>query len=132
MKLRIFSILLICATCFSSCKKEEQWDESLNGTWKEVTSYNAKSLQSNCEIVFDKEDMLICGTSITDNLGGRSNVHALNGQIWINYKLAFRMHTEYRYDYYFDNNFLYITEENTTKNIGTLTTTSSFKKYERK
>lgn len=133
MKNKISSLLLLCfiSVLFFSCSKKDPWDDKLNGSWKEVTVFNAKSLLGNCNLYFENGLMTICDKSITDNLGKNSNVHAEDGQIWIDYQLSFRTHMEYRYDYSFDGDYLLITEETTSDYLGLPKGSSLIKKYER-
>ena len=114
MKNSIFIFALI-ALAFVSCKKETDWDAALNGKWQEVTTNNLRALPSNCDIIFDYGVMVICGESIGKQLNQKSEVNAHDGQVWISYKLSFRKHEEYRYDYQFEGGYLWIMEETTTQ-----------------
>jgi hypothetical protein len=111
-----------------SCKKDSGWDMPLNGTWEEVSNNNSRSLPSHCNIQFTDGEMVICDESIGKDLNKKSNVYAQNGQIWISYKLGFRKHEEYRYDYEFDGVYLWIIEE-TTPGFNSVINNSSAKKY---
>lgn len=101
---------------FSACEKQEEgWDERLDGRWIEVAPFNAKSLPAGCEIVLDRGFMSICDEKLGSDLNAKSGVQSGNGQIWINYRLSGQRHTEYRYDYAFDGDFLWLSEEQTSK-----------------
>ena len=112
----------------SSCKKSETWDTPLNGKWEEVTNNNSRALPSNCNLEFQDGVMIICNESLGKDLNEESKVHSLDGQIWISYRLTFRKHEEYRYDYQFEGEYLWIMEENTT-NLGTIINNPKAKKY---
>lgn len=94
-----------------SCKKSNGWDEALNGEWVEVVPSNQRALPSNCELKFENESIIICNESIGASLNNDSKVHAKNGQIWISYRLSFRKHEEYRYDYVLDGTTLWLKED---------------------
>lgn len=114
-----------------SCKKETTWETPLNGTWVEESSNNSRSLPSTCNIQFQDGVMILCDESIGENLNKKSKLHAQNGQIWISYKLSFRKHEEYRYDYQFEGEYLWIMEE-TTPNFNNVINNSKAKKYRKK
>jgi hypothetical protein len=122
---------IVSSILFTSCKKEVFWDMPLNGTWVEVTNNNPKALPSNCTIEFADGVMVICDESIGANLNHDSKIFANNGQVWISYKLSFRKHEEYRYDYQFEGEYLWIMEE-TTKAFTPVINHSKAKKYRRK
>jgi hypothetical protein len=124
-QLIIFTFISII---FISCKKEASWDAPLNGKWVEVSNINTRALPSNCNIEFSDGVMIICDESIGKNLNEDSKVHANNGQIWISYKLTFRKHEEYRYDYQFEDEYLWIMEE-TGSNYNPVINNPKAKKY---
>lgn len=111
-----------------SCEKESSWDTPLNGTWQEVSNNNTRALPSNCELEFEDGIMVICDESLGKDLNYDSQVHAQDGQIWISYRLTFRKHEEYRYDYEFEGEYLWIMEE-TTEQLGSIINNSNAKKY---
>lgn len=112
--LKLKNLLLVC-TLFAmlavSCKKDTVWDTPLNGKWEEVTNSNTRALPSNCNIEFADGVMIICDESIGKDLNHDSKIHASDGQIWISYRLSFRKHEEYRYDYQLEGKYLWIMEE---------------------
>lgn len=128
---KIFFIFILAAIFLSGCKKEQGWDSVLNGTWIEVSNNNTRALPSNCDIVFQDGNMIICDESIGADLNKKSRVYANNGQIWISYKLSFRRHEEYRYDYQFEGEYLWIMEE-TSEKFYTVIGQSQAKKYRKK
>jgi hypothetical protein len=75
--------------------------------------------------------MIICDESVGADLNKKSRVYANNGQIWISYKLSFRRHEEYRYDYQFEGEYLWIMEE-TSEKFYTAIGQSQAKKYRKK
>lgn len=127
LKQQLF-ILLSFIAVIGSCKKDSGWDTPLNGTWIEVTNNNSRALPSNCNIKFEDGVMVICDESIGKHLNQKSNVYAQDGQIWISYKLSFRKHEEYRYDYQFDGAFLWIMEE-TSSSASSVVNNPLAKKY---
>lgn len=128
---KILILFVLITTLLFSCKKEIAWDTPLNGTWVEVTTNNTKALPSNCTLEFNDGVMIICDESIGENLNHDSQIFANNGQIWISYRLSFRKHEEYRYDYQFDGEYLWIMEE-TTAQFNSIIGSSNAKKYRRK
>lgn len=123
--------LFICAILMTSCKKEESWESPLNGVWVEESNNNARSLPSKCTIQFQQGTMVICDESVGKDLNKDSQIHAQNGQIWISYKLSFRKHEEYRYDYEFEGEYLWIMEETTSK-FNSVINNPNAKKYRKK
>ena len=124
----IFPYLLVVAVLLSSCKKDAGWDTPLNGKWVEVSNYSSRALPSNCDLEFDNGVMVICGESVGADLNQKSEVFARDGQVWISYKLSFRKHEEYRYDYQFEGEYLWIIEE-TTSHLTSVTNQPGAKKY---
>lgn len=116
------------ALLIGSCKKESSWDTPLNGKWVEVSNNNTRALPSNCNVEFQDGVVVICDESIGKDLNQKSKVNAENGQIWISYRLSFRMHEEYRYDYQFEGEYLWLMEE-TTENYNTVINNKAAKKY---
>ena len=112
--LLLFTAALIVIS-FSGCNKGEDWDSKLNGNWAEQTMKTAKSLPSSCNVRFADRYMEICGKSLTEGLTSKSKIQAVNGQIWIEYKLASKKHIEYRFDYTFDGNDLWLIEDTDDK-----------------
>jgi hypothetical protein len=124
----LLTILTLLVITFSACKKTEVWDTPLNGKWEEVSNNNTRALPSNCFLEFQDGVMIICDESIGKDLNHESKVHANEGQIWISYRLSFRKHEEYRYDYQFEGEYLWIMEETTT-GLGTIIKNPKAKKY---
>ena len=124
----IFSFIILALT---SCKKDGGWDTPLNGTWEEVTNNNTRALPSNCNLVFEDGVMIICNESLGKDLNQDSRVFAQKGQIWISYRLSFRKHEEYRYDYQFEGEYLWIMEE-TSEHVGTIVQNPNAKKYRKR
>jgi hypothetical protein len=133
--MRILTVLIlaiICTVSISSCNKQTVgWDDRLNGRWVEVAPQNAKSLPAGCEIVFDQNFMSICNSTLGSDLNAKSGVNSENGQIWINYRLSGQRHTEYRYDYAFDGDYLWLSEEQ-SDNFLSVVSSGAAKKYIRK
>lgn len=100
----------------------------MNGTWVEVSNNNTRALPSNCNIEFQDGVMILCDESIGKDLNHESRIHAQNGQIWISYRLSFRKHEEYRYDYQFEGEYLWIIEETSSDYTPTINN-SKAKKY---
>lgn len=123
--------LFICFVFVTSCKKQESWETPLDGVWVEESNNNARSLPSKCTIQFQKGTMVICDESVGKDLNKDSKIYAQNGQIWISYKLSFRKHEEYRYDYEFEGEYLWIMEE-TTSNFNSVINHPKAKKYRKK
>jgi len=112
---KLFYLYFFVSLAFASCKKGGEWDAPLNGKWIEESNNNTRALPSNCNIEFQDGVMILCDESIGKDLNHESKIHAQNGQIWISYRLSFRKHEEYRYDYQFEGEYLWIIEETTTK-----------------
>ncbi len=130
MKIHLFILSLVCFT-LASCKKESGWDTALNGTWEEVSNNNTRALPSNCNLEFQNDVMVICNESLGKDLNQESRVHAQDGQIWISYRLSFRKHEEYRYDYQLEGEYLWIMEE-TTSTLNSISNNSKAKKYRKR
>ena len=121
-------IITLFTLILASCKKDAGWETRLNGKWEEFTNNNSRALPSNCFIEFQDGIMIICNESIGKDLNQKSDVFAKEGQVWISYKLSFRKHQEYRYDYQFEGEYLWIMEE-TTANKNTVINHPAAKKY---
>lgn len=117
---KIYPFLLVFTILFNSCKKESGWDAPLNGKWVEVSNFSSRALPSNCNLEFDNGIMIICGESVGKDLNHKSEVHARDGQVWISYRLSFRKHEEYRYDYQFEGEYLWIMEETTSNQMSVI------------
>ncbi len=130
MKTHLFILSLVCLS-LASCKKESGWDTALNGTWEEVSNNNTRALPSNCNLEFQNDVMVICNESLGEDLNQESRVHAQDGQIWISYRLSFRKHEEYRYDYQLEGEYLWIMEE-TTSTLNSISNNSKAKKYRKR
>jgi hypothetical protein len=130
LKIHLFILSLVCFT-LASCKKESGWDTALNGTWEEVSNNNTRALPSNCNLEFQNDVMVICNESLGKDLNQESRVHAQDGQIWISYRLSFRKHEEYRYDYQLEGEYLWIMEE-TTSTLNSISNNSKAKKYRKR
>jgi hypothetical protein len=128
---KIVSIFVLTSIFCWGCKKEQGWDTLLNGTWTEVSNNNTRALPSNCDIVFQDGTMILCDESLGADLNNKSRIYANEGQIWISYKLSFRKHEEYRYDYQFEGEYLWLVEE-TSEHLTTAINNSNAKKYRRK
>ncbi len=122
----LFFILFVAL--LSSCEKEKRWDDRLNGVWVESYTNNVKSLPSSCTVAFKEGEMMICNSSLTKDLGKKSEIYAENGKIWIRYQLPLRTHTEFRYNYAFDGTYLWLKEETSSKNFNIINTPGA-KKY---
>jgi hypothetical protein len=111
---RCLPLLFFSALFLFACEKQDEgWEARLNGRWVEVAAQNAKSLPAGCEIVFDRSFMSICNEELGSELNSKSGVNSGNGQIWINYRLSGQRHIEYRYDYAFDGDYLWLLEDQT-------------------
>lgn len=130
MKTHLFILSLVCLS-LASCKKESGWDTALNGTWEEVSNNNTRALPSNCNLEFQNDVMVICNESLGEDLNQESRVHAQDGQIWISYRLSFRKHEEYRYDYQLEGEYLWIMEE-TSSTLNSISNNSKAKKYRKR
>jgi hypothetical protein len=130
LKTHLFILSLVCLS-LASCKKESGWDTALNGTWEEVSNNNTRALPSNCNLEFQNDVMVICNESLGEDLNQESRVHAQDGQIWISYRLSFRKHEEYRYDYQLEGEYLWIMEE-TTSTLNSISNNSKAKKYRKR
>jgi hypothetical protein len=130
LKTHLFILSLVCLS-LASCKKESGWDTALNGTWEEVSNNNTRALPSNCNLEFQNDVMVICNESLGEDLNQESRVHAQDGQIWISYRLSFRKHEEYRYDYQLEGEYLWIMEE-TSSTLNSISNNSKAKKYRKR
>ena len=75
--------------------------------------------------------MSICDEAIGSDLNSKSGINSGNGQIWINYRLSGQRHIEYRYDYAFEGDYLWMIEEETSTQTSPIGS-SLAKKYRRK
>lgn len=121
-------LFLLTSVLTVSCEKGTEWDTPLNGKWVEVSNNNTRALPSNCDIEFADGVMILCNESIGKDLNHESKIHAQNGQIWISYRLSFRKHEEYRYDYELNGDSLWIIE-NTSPDFTPLLNNPKAKKY---
>jgi hypothetical protein len=126
---KFYLLLLLCSVLNFSCKKEnEGWDVRLNGKWTEDTPSNAKSLPLGCDLLFNDNYLEICNQSLTEDVNKKSGVYSENGQIYLQYNLGLKHHTEFRYDYQFEGDFLWLMEETTEKKMS-VANISGAKKY---
>lgn len=133
MKMRpnnfLFCLVLAVLSIVSSCSKESRtWDVRLNGRWTEDIPANAKSLPSGCDLLFNDNYFEVCQQALTSDVNTKSSLYSNDGQIYIEYNLGLKHHTEHRYDYEFEGEFLWLVEETTEKNTGARTV-SGAKKY---
>lgn len=112
-------LITCCLALFLfSCEREsETWDPRLNGRWTEVTPVNAKALPSGCDLLFNDNYFEICGQPLTKDVNTKSSLYSSDGQIYIQYNLGLKRHVEFRYDFTFEGEFLWIMEETTDKSI---------------
>jgi hypothetical protein len=130
IRIIIYSLLFV-SLILTGCKKEDKsWDARLNGLWIEVLPLAAKSLPEDCDLEFLQGSMYICNKDITGETNRKTRLYSDNGQIWINYSLAFKKHIEYRYDYEFDGDFLWLIE-NDDPGFTNVAGRTGAKKYQR-
>lgn len=129
----ITSIIGLCffvSFLFSCSKESKSWDVRLNGRWTEDIPANAKALPSGCQLIFNDNYFEVCGQALTSDVNTKSSLYSGDGQIYIEYNLGLKHHTEYRFDYEFEGDFLWLVEETTEKNTGA-SRISGAKKYKR-
>ncbi len=115
---------------FSCSKESKSWDGRLNGRWTEDIPANAKSLPSGCDLLFNDNYFEICQQALTSDVNTKSSLYSWDGQIYIEYNLGLKHHTEYRYNYEFEGEFLWLVEE-TTERVSGAKNISGAKKYKK-
>lgn len=132
VNVRCFLPALALFIGFSACEKQPSgWDDRLNGRWVEIAPNNAKSLPAGCEILLGRSFMSICDENVVANLNSKAGVNSAQGQIWINYRLGGQRHSEYRYDYAFDGDYLWLSEDQSS-DYHPLVGIGTSKKYRKK
>lgn len=126
----VLSTFLFAGVFFSCSKESKTWDVKLNGRWTEDIPANAKALPSGCDLLFNDNYFEVCGQALTSDVNTKTSLYSGNGQIYIEYNLSLKHHTEYRFDYEFEGDFLWLVEETTEKNTGA-SRISGAKKYKR-